>query len=493
MKHCKYCQAELAENGAFCPVCGKNNAEDAAAEETVQTEEAVITEAPAAEETAPVETVEETTQTEAPAQKPKISANRIALAVVAIVVLAAMLIALLAGGLGGKTEESTAETEVVATVPADGNPDDETCKGTYTASNEEVIANADTVVATMGDNVLTNAELQVYYWLEVQSFLSSYGYYISAFGLNTTQDLDTQICIMTENNATWQQFFLMCALQSWQNYQVMYAEAEENAFVLSDEDQEYLDNLQQSLEEQAVSYGFESVAAMLEFNVGAGADMEDYIRFNNVYYKGYQYYCHLYDGIELTEEAVEAYYLENQASYEESGITQDDKYVDVRHILIMPEGGTTDESGNTTYSDEEWAACEAAAQAILDEWLAGEATEDSFAELANQYTDDGNDADYDGEPDGGLYTDVYEGQMVTNFNDWCFDEARQVGDYGLVQTNYGYHVMYFVGSEPVWKTYAENDLLTETLNTMMDEIIAKYPMTVDYSAISLGYVDITQW
>ena len=35
--------------------------------------------------------------------------------------------------------------------------------------------------------------------------------------------------------------------------------------------------------------------------------------------------------------------------------------------------------------------------------------------------------------------------MVTNFNDWCFDEARQPGDHGIVETEYGYHIMYFVG------------------------------------------------
>ena len=49
--------------------------------------------------------------------------------------------------------------------------------------------------------------------------------------------------------------------------------------------------------------------------------------------------------------------------------------VDVRHILIMPEGGTKDASGNITYSEAEWEACRAAAQALLDEYLAGEQTE----------------------------------------------------------------------------------------------------------------------
>ena len=44
--------------------------------------------------------------------------------------------------------------------------------------------------------------------------------------------------------------------------------------------------------------------------------------------------------------------------------------------------------------------------------------------------------------------------MVTNFNDWCFDESRQAGDTGIVETEYGYHVMYYVGdSETNYRDY----------------------------------------
>ena len=110
----------------------------------------------------------------------------------------------------------------------------------------------------------------------------------------------------------------------------------------------------------------------------------------------------------------------------------------VRHILVKFEGGKTDSTtGVTTYTDAEKEAAKAAAQALLDEWLADGATEDAFAKLANDESDDGDGTT------GGLYEDIYPGQMVTNFNDWCFEEGRQVGDYGLVETEYGYHVMYF--------------------------------------------------
>ena len=484
MNKCKFCQAEMAENGSFCPVCGKDNREE---------EIPVVTEPVTAEEVA--------AQEEAlAAENTKPSGRKIGLAVVAIVLLVAILVGLLGGVVGKKeaVDESLAiaetgeavveETVAPATVPADGNPDDVTCKGTYTASDDEVIAAADVVVATAGDIELTNSELQIYYWLKVQSFLQQYGTYAYYFGLDYTQPLDTQVCSMMESG-TWQQYFLDSALTAWQNYQAMAAEAEANGYALAAESQEYIDTLLEKLEESALANGFESGEALLAYNVGNGSSLEDYVKFNRDYLMGYEYYQALCESIVLTDEELAEYFQANAEAYAAQEITEDTKFIDVRHILIMPES-TVAEDGSSVVSEEAWAASEAEAQAILDQWLAGDKTEDSFAALANEFTHDGNDADYDGNPDGGLYTDVYMGQMVAEFEAWCFDENRQVGDTGLVKTTYGWHVMYFVGSKPAWKTYAESDLMNERVAAMSNEINAKLPLTVDFSKILLGFVDM---
>ena len=127
-----------------------------------------------------------------------------------------------------------------------------------------------------------------------------------------------------------------------------------------------------------------------------------------------------------------------------------------RHILVSFEGGTTDESGSTVYSEEEKAAAKTAAEELLNEWKSGEATEDSFAALATERTDDTGSAQ-----NGGLYQDIYPGQMVEPFENWCYDEARTAGDTGIVETTYGYHVMYFVGnSEMTYRDYQITNTLT---------------------------------
>ena len=60
----------------------------------------------------------------------------------------------------------------------------------------------------------------------------------------------------------------------------------------------------------------------------------------------------------------------------------------------------------------------------------------------------------------------------------------------MVKTTYGYHLMYFVGATPIWEEYVDQQLMAEKATAMMDAIVADYALEVDYSAISLGFVDM---
>lgn len=156
------------------------------------------------------------------------------------------------------------------------------------------------------------------------------------------------------------------------------------------------------------------------------------------------------DGTEVT--TINGYYV----LYFDGSTDNRFPLVNVRHILAGFEGGTT-ENGVTTYSDEEKAAAKEKAEELLAQWESGDATEDSFAELAKENSTDTGSVD-----NGGLYEKVYPGQMVSAFNDWCFDDSRKAGDTGIVETSYGYHVMYFCGNADI--TYRDY-MITEDLRT----------------------------
>ena len=445
--NCKKCNAEMAEDMKFCPACG------------------------------------------AAQDKSGLGAGKIALLVILAVAAIAVVAALVLGGKGGTTPAETTvpttapaasgeatETTPPMTVPADGNPDDATCKGSYTLA-EGATFNGDAVVATMGEHKLTNAELQVYYWMQVYDFLNQYGSYASMFGLDYTQPLDMQLSL--EGAMTWQQYFLDAALDTWANYQAMCNEANAASYVLDEEYVIYLEELPENLESSALEMGYESAEDMIRRDMGPNASLEGYLNYLNNYYLGYMYYGDTLEQIPVTDAEVEAYYEAHIEDYKANGLEKtDERYVDVRHILVTPEGGDA-------ATEEQWAAAEKEANDILNEWLTKHPDEDGFAVLAEAYTDDPGSAS-----NGGLYEDVYVGQMVPEFENWCFDASRQTGDYGIVKTTYGYHIMYFVGSDYVWYATAEADMLVEKGNEFLQSVLDKHPTEIDYSVIELGTVNL---
>lgn len=174
------------------------------------------------------------------------------------------------------------------------------------------------------------------------------------------------------------------------------------------------------------------------------------------------------DGNEV--ETISGYYV----VYYRSSSDNSTPLVNVRHMLAGFEGGTT-ENGTTTYSDEEKAAAKEKAESWLQTWEDGDATEESFAALANE-----NSTDTGSKTNGGLYENVYPGQMVSAFNNWCFDENRKTGDTGIVETSYGYHVMYFVGqSDETYREYlVKNDLTSEDYTNWYNALVDALDMTV---------------
>ena len=473
--NCKKCGAQLPEDVTLCPDCGEENIVD---EVTVQAE---------------------SPEQEAPAvqKKAKVSPLAVALSVAAIVVLAAVFIGLIIGGLNpGKDEEPTiptagslnaGEETVPATHPADTGLDDETCKGSYSADDETVAAARETVVARLGDAELTNGQLQVYYWMEVSGFYSQYYYYASMLGIDFAQPLDSQLCPLFEETVTWQQYFLGCAINNWLNYQGLVLEAESKGFQLSDLTSLRLEAFPENFAQEAKDAGYENVDLYLYDNLGAGAAMDDYLAFMRLVYTGGEYYDKLCADMTFTDEEVDAYFTEHEAEYAANGLDKTTCTVNVRHILVFPEGATGETIRTQTFPEEAWEVGRLQAEEILAKWEEGDKTEESFAEFAKEYS-----ADPGSKSNGGLYTGVAKGQMVASFEDWCFDETREVGHYGIVRTELGFHIMYFSGRDYLWDDTVREDMIRDTTSELLTEMVEKFERSVDYKSILIGNAGIFQ-
>lgn len=172
------------------------------------------------------------------------------------------------------------------------------------------------------------------------------------------------------------------------------------------------------------------------------------------------------------------YYANEETGYayiilktEQPTRSEDETYA-VRHILIMPkaddESQTDQTTGQTTYTDEQWAAAKEKANKIFEEYNSGDKTEYSFALLAEANSDDtASTSAGSSDAFGGLCEAVALGEMVPEFENWATDKSRKYGDTDIVKSDYGYHIMFFVYDKPSY----ESQLIIDARNAKFDSII----------------------
>ena len=136
---------------------------------------------------------------------------------------------------------------------------------------------------------------------------------------------------------------------------------------------------------------------------------------------------------------------------------------DVRHILVQADTTKEDSEGKEVKLtqaeiDKNFADAKVEAEKILKEWKSGKATEESFAALAKEKTDDTGSKET-----GGLYEDITStSSYVPEFLNWSL-ASHKVGDTGIIKTDYGYHIMYFVGADKTekWESDVRSAIATE--------------------------------
>jgi len=415
----------------------------------------------------------------------------------------------------------TTEVTVPSTVPADGNPDDVTCKGTYSVADGEITAAADTVIATMDGANLTNGQLQVYYWLEVAAWRQGDHEAEPDF----SRPLDTQTCEIDNSVGSWQQFFLRKALNAWHAQQALvfmsrdegvpteeeykpdlekraeymtgmpateYLYAWEKSYSPNRLHQAYLDAVPDMLKTLAADNGFADNDAQARAIAGAGASGRDLISYTHTSNLAYMYFTEMGYHFEPTAEEIEEWY--NSHSDRCPGNTE--KTVDIRHILLIPDNAMYGADGTITASDDDWNACLERANELVVQWqkrvsstrfaqyAVVDTAETRFSEFAKDHSEDPGSS-----INGGLYVNLRQGQLAPELDAWCFDSARQHGDYAVIRSAAGYHVLFFSSAREGWQAEAEAGLISQMYEELVSGAMDDYPMEVDYSSIRLGQAE----
>ena len=146
--------------------------------------------------------------------------------------------------------------------------------------------------------------------------------------------------------------------------------------------------------------------------------------------------------------------------------------VNVRHIPIA------------TVNHENAEATKKLAETAYNELINGSKTDEEFDDLIAKYSDDPNSAS-----DGGVLNGIAKGDTINlfsqSFDDWCFAPERKAGDVGMVETSYGYHIIYYAGTGEIkWKYDAKSDILAQKLSDEIENMSPDYAVVFDADKIN---------
>lgn len=161
--------------------------------------------------------------------------------------------------------------------------------------------------------------------------------------------------------------------------------------------------------------------------------------------------------------------------------------VDIRQIFLAFPGIEDGQQLPFDIKPEDYNHTKARAEAILEEWKAGDATEDSFSALAKEKSEDESSAGA-----GGMFWEVTEKDPYDPaYLEWSFAEGRKVGDTGIIETDYGFHVMYMSSiNPPLWQEEVAW-ILNE--DKYYDDFAAwkeDYPVVADDAGMAMAMSDI---
>ncbi len=280
--------------------------------------------------------------------------------------------------------------------------------------------------ASVNGQTYTAADIAYYYYNGRQNLLQS-------GSVDSGKSLREQT--VGETDQTWYDYLADTAVHSLAEAAIVSQAAKDAGFDGGEELEKNISDTLDSLKSGAASNGY-TLSQYLKAIYGPLMTKDVFERNLRMVTRAQEYSASVADVANYSEEELTAKRDAEPQNYD---------VVSVRHILVDSEDSAKD---------------------ILAQWEAGDKTEDSFAALATENTTDSGSKD-----NGGLYTDVLQGQMATEFNDWCFDDSRKAGDTGIVQTSYGYHVMYFVsrGLYSDWQTRAASAIASEKVGALSED------------------------
>lgn len=398
----------------------------------------------------------------------------------------------------------------------------------------------------IGGRDITKVEFDYNYNIVKNNFMNEYGSYLSFLGIDSTADLSKQ---MYAEDMSWQDYFEQQAVNGMVQGKALMIEAEAEGFTYDVEEdyKAYVEGIEAAAEAAGISakdyikqaYGryatMDRIEEYIQESLMVNAfyaqkndellpsddEVQAYYEANKKNFESVDYYLTTINA-EVSSEAtddevtkamedakVSADAAEANVTSEgtlSENVTYDTAVAAIRDWLFddaRKEGDTTiaeDTTGhryyvvsfvrrylneNPTVDARVIVTAQDNGQAILDEWKSGEATAESFSELAATY----NDTTLAPAADGN-YAAITESNIDATVAGWLFDGSRAEGDTTALVGTDGYtYVVYYVGTnEPEWKIDASAELLSANMDTYIQEITES--VVVEDLKAGLKYLEV---
>ncbi len=261
-------------------------------------------------------------------------------------------------------------------------------------------------VATIGNEKIGVKEYNFYLTIQKQNM------YYQAYALDST--LTEETFWKTEIEGTTAiEYAKKSTLEGIRDVKVQLAKAKENKISLTSDEMKSIDSYVKTNFIDPEEYGGGNRIRANKFftdTYGFGVDEFKNYQVNTSIIQKYQ--KKVMDEMNITEDELKAEYDKDPKKFDE---------VTVTHVLFLYEG----KDGNRTKEES---------KKLADDTLAKVKAGEDIKELAKTLSEDTGITQ-----NAGVYTFAKEGQYVPQFEDWAFD--ANVGDSGIVETDYGYHVM----------------------------------------------------
>ena len=280
---------------------------------------------------------------------------------------------------------------------------------------------------TIDGNTITQAEYNFFYVTAYTEF-STYayaGYYPATY--SGFLDLEADCEYLADEGGKWGDFLDTQVKREIQKVYIMNDLAQDVGLALTEEDLESMDATVEMIENEAQANSIEADRYLAQHY---GEDMSIAL-FTQIMEKNFLANSY-YD-----------YYLSNYEFDEDEVMLPT-----VRHILFPAEREA---------AEDEIAEARSLAEDVMSE----------VSEYQDMVLVGDRETTAERAAESAEYT-VQLGQLVQELDDWCFDSEREEGDLDIIQTRFGFHVVYFVGMTEASETQKAR-IAEATLSGILDE------------------------